>query len=127
MFSLSLPSTIKFQMPDYNGDVESIGGWVSGEASTAYKNTRSLLDPVLKAPAALEQGAVSYIKGGATALYSSVADSISGAASAIGSTISTPWMALTSGLKWGVGIVIVGAAIYALAVLSPFIPKPGGK
>lgn len=127
MFGLDLPSTIQFTMPDYKGDIQTIAGWAESKTAAAYDSTKAFLDPVLKAPAAIEQGAVSYIEGGAQALYGSVSDALSSAASAAGSTLSSIWAPLASGLKWGVGIIVVGAAIYALAVLAPFIPKPGGK
>lgn len=125
MFGLDLPSTLQFQMPDYKGDVQSIAGWAEGEAGSVFDSAKSVLDPVLKAPAALEQGAVSYISGGARAIYGGISDTLAGAASAAGSTFNSLWAPLASGLKWGVGIVIVGAAIYAFLLAAPFLPKPG--
>lgn len=127
MFNLSMPSSLQFELPDYKGDIKLIGGWAEDYAGTLYSQTKSALDPVLKAPAALEQGAVSYIEGGAKALYGAVGDTIAGAASAAGSTISSIWAPFSGGLKWAVGIAGVLIFLYVAALALPFLPKPAQR
>jgi hypothetical protein len=111
-FPLDMPSQIKFEMPNWYGDVMTYGGGIEkkaevffGDVGSFAKGVLSAVNPVGKAVGTISEGTSELLKGTGQA-----------ASAAVGG--------ISSGFKWAVIIVIVGVALYAFALISPLIPRP---
>lgn len=133
MFGLDIPSTIQFQMPDWRGDIRVIGGWAQDRAGAVYDAAKAYIDPLEKSAKNVQSEASGYIQraagqaqsgffGAIASIFEAKNDLVESAASGIGQTFAP----VTSGLKWGIALVVVGVAIYFFLLAAPFLPKPKG-
>lgn len=111
MFWTDQPSTMSIPMPDWRGGIMKVGGRVydAGRAAAAavFSPFKAFSDPVGKGVGRVAEETGEVLRAGA------------GAVKDIGSGFS-------SGFKWATALIIIGIFLYALAVLSPFLPKPQG-
>lgn len=117
MFPLDVPSTISYQQPSWLGGLQSIGGYLKDAVGAVYDKSKSYIDPTLKSAVSLEQNAVTFIENGPSELYSAAGDALSAAASKVGTTAATIFSPISTGLKWGIAIVVVLGALY---IFAPF-------
>lgn len=128
MFPLDQPSTIAYQAPswikgsfnDYVGKGQQALAAASG---AIYSNVRAFIDPVEKTQAQTSQVALNVIKEGVDGAYGALGNATSAIVSGLKKTVEP----LTTGIRWGVAIVIIGLVLYGLAIAGPFIPRPGAR
>lgn len=134
MFDLGQASTIQYSMPSWQGATQLIGGLWSGASGAVYSTSKAVLDPVAKNVHRVQnQASLLYNQGvsGAWGMLENVLtaknDAVDAAQEKITSTGSSILSPIASGAKWVVIIVGLGVAIYVLAVIGPFLPKPGRR
>ncbi len=140
------PSTMAVQTPTWLGQIQSIGGSAYSSVSGLFTSAKQdIVDPVEKDVTNFTSIASGYVErttGQAQAgffntissilttkndLVSSVTMPVGQVLSNVGSGLSTLGGNLSSGLKWGIAVVIIGLAIYTFLLASPFLPKPGNR
>lgn len=124
-------STIQYSMPSWQGTTQYVGGLFSGASGAVYSTAKAALDPIAKNVNRVQnQGSLLYNQGVAGAwgalenILTAKNDAVAAAEEKIVSTGSSFLAPISSGVKWVVIIVGVGLAIYVLAVIGPFLPKP---
>ena len=120
MFALDLPSTISFQMPDIYGGVKGIGGYVASQATQVYSHTKALIDPAMDFM--LNPGSFfGEAYDGTKRIASAGVDMAGKAVDKVTNAVSGAAGSVSSGLKWAAFLVAIGAALWALSVLTPWI------
>lgn len=131
MFDLGQASTIEYSMPSWQGATQYIGGLFSGASGAVYSTAKAVVDPVAKNVHRVQNQASLLYNQGVSGAWSTLENILTAKNDAVdafeekvtstGSTILAP---IVSGTKWVVIIAGIGIAIYVLAVIGPFLPKP---
>lgn len=124
-------STIQYSMPSWQGSVNYVGGLFSGASGAVYDVAKAAVDPVAKNVNRVQnQASLLYNQGisGAWGTLENILtaknDAVDAFQEKVTSTGSAFLAPIVSGTKWVVIIVGIGIAIYVLAVIGPFLPKP---
>ena len=130
MFAFDLPSTIQFKMPDWQGDFRLVGGWASDKATQVFSNFKAAVDPVSKEVGLIQKQTTGYIEraagqaqagffGGLANIFGAGQNAVTAVKDSAAAVVSP----LSSGLKWGVAIVVIGVALYVFLLVAPILPR----
>ena len=112
MFSLDSPSSMAFGMPDWRGGVQRF----AGQTAEALKSAGSYAFQAVVSPFSVVADPVGKA-------VNKIGDETAGLIRATTSATESVGKGLSSGFKWAMFLIVIGIALYALAILSPFIPK----